>query len=357
MPHTPQHATLLLSLIRNTLWDTVIDNEPTGDRHTLWRDTLAEARRQTVTGITFPAISTLPDDLMPPDDTLIQWVADADTAEHRSARFNSALASLFNLFSQAGLQPVLLKGQGIAALYPQPALRQCGDIDLLFADPAQDRQALRLITARGINVSRMSDGSHTYMWHDIEIEHHPRMIDIHNPLRSKAIRSIIEAYPPSSSEIAPGITALLPSTHLNLLLLSAHIFKHAIGHGIGLRQFCDFGMLLRHINGHMRPSDTRCIVSRCGLSLWMDHLLSFMVLHLGMPRRYLPYEADISQSKADRLMRIVLRGGNFGKHPLHAAARRSTPAAFIHRAGFSMRVAPAETIATILTLAKGTLHH
>ena len=43
---------------------------------------------------------------------------------------NNALIKVVSTLREGGVESVLLKGQGLARNYPQPELRQCGDIDL-----------------------------------------------------------------------------------------------------------------------------------------------------------------------------------------------------------------------------------
>ena len=40
------------------------------------------------------------------------------------------LERAWKALEKAGIQPVLMKGAGLAALYPDPSMRQWGDIDL-----------------------------------------------------------------------------------------------------------------------------------------------------------------------------------------------------------------------------------
>src|SRR5258706_1029919 len=54
------------------------------------------------------------------------------------------LQKLFRLMRVAGVEPILLKGWGIARMYPQPALRPYGDFDL-FVRPRDFRAAQSVI--------------------------------------------------------------------------------------------------------------------------------------------------------------------------------------------------------------------
>ena len=57
-----------------------------------------------------------------------------NTSTH--VKLNRNISRLVALFREAGIDPVLLKGQGIALNYPEPMLRECGDIDL-YVGPEQ----------------------------------------------------------------------------------------------------------------------------------------------------------------------------------------------------------------------------
>lgn len=57
--------------------------------------------------------------------------------------------------TDAGLEPVVLKGPALAARYPEPGLRQMEDIDLLLP-PADHTRAVRALESRGWSVARPS---------------------------------------------------------------------------------------------------------------------------------------------------------------------------------------------------------
>ena len=57
---------------------------------------------------------------------------------------NRYLVRLVAFFEQNGIKTVLLKGAGVAANYPEPVLRECGDIDL-YVGPEQYEKACALM--------------------------------------------------------------------------------------------------------------------------------------------------------------------------------------------------------------------
>ena len=60
------------------------------------------------------------------------------------------------LLEDAGMHTILLKGSGIAGLYPVPELRKSGDVDLLFEDEQTAQKAGSYLLAHGF----MAEGGH-----------------------------------------------------------------------------------------------------------------------------------------------------------------------------------------------------
>lgn len=50
------------------------------------------------------------------------------------SQMNMTLQLLVLTLRKAGIEPVLLKGQGLSRYYPTPELRQCGDIDIYVGE-------------------------------------------------------------------------------------------------------------------------------------------------------------------------------------------------------------------------------
>ena len=121
----------LLALLRAGLWEREPEDLscfPLSDKS--WENVFRQARRQTVTGLTFVGLQHLADHLLPPETLLLRWAAETDAIERRNKKMNSAIEELYTMFRKRGLNPILQKGQGVARFYGNPLLRECGDIDL-----------------------------------------------------------------------------------------------------------------------------------------------------------------------------------------------------------------------------------
>ncbi|HBH08633.1 MAG TPA: hypothetical protein DDX40_04440 [Rikenellaceae bacterium] len=387
-----------IGLLRSGLWgrDPVAEGfQRLSDEQ--WNMVFRLSGRQTVTGIVFDGICRLPEDLQPSPAIFAPWVVAVDRIERSNERMNDVLKSLVKLFADNGLNPVLQKGQGVAALYPEPLHRECGDIDLYFPEGLSLRQAQRpdnvaqrpsaesaeasemtengkaaeLVRNRGAKVETMPDGSQNYEWEGIEIEQHPTIVDLCSPRTRKWLGELDDDPGFIPSTLADGL--LVPSPELNALLLNSHILKHTLGKGIGLRQMCDLAMVYHQISGAAGCDEYGerifRLYRRGRILKWSSLLHSFLVDIIGLRKEELPYsERDVSP---EPLLRIVEEGGNFGQYrgedsghsgtsTSSATGRLSdrkrklkTAGMFLRRAGFSMRFAPKEAFWTFWELVKG----
>ena len=158
--------TLFYILLRSGLWGNDIDDidkfhDIDAD---LWSDIYRISQVQTVQGIVYDGILKLPYNLMPPDKVLMRWVADVDIIERDNIRMNSVIGSLDSFWSSLSLNPVLLKGQGVASFYNKPEMRMSGDIDIYFPDNGDLSKAVNYLLDKGIDVNRQSDGTFVFVF-------------------------------------------------------------------------------------------------------------------------------------------------------------------------------------------------
>ena len=322
--------TSFMTLLRAGLWEHDLPDcdIPVFD----WPDVLQLGRDQAVMGLLLRGTAHLtkhvPETIQ---SELIAW----ETALRRvSARLGRVEADLLTEFRQAGLHPVVQKGSAVAKYYPDPELRQGGDIDLFC--PEFDQARSLVPTAR-----TAPDGAAVFSRVGVTVELHPRYYDLHlDPKRLPA----------------PGTPCG------ELLLLSAHILKHAIGSGVGLKQCCDLARALEALEGKYDKEEFRAALRGAGLVRWHQLLCSVLVIDLGLkPERCLPGFVPCDPGP---LRKIIRSGGNFGQTGAvrqkslqgGAVGRKAiTAAGFLRRVPFSLRYAPREAFATIRELLLGNL--
>lgn len=331
----PNLTDIFFVLLRAGLWerDLSLDAVPPVDD---WRVLLETARRQAVLGLLYRGIAHLPEDQMPPADLRLRLLADIDRIERRNKQMELTQQELLGRFRDAGLHPLVQKGSEAGKYYANPLLRESGDIDLYFPEDEFGR-----VCAEFPGAGMAPDGAYVFKFRDVTVELHPRYFDLHLP----------DADLPE-----------IPSINAELVMLSAHILKHAIGAGVGCKQLCDFALALARTDGKYDKEQLRAYLKHAGLLRWQRVLCSLLVADLGLdPACCLP---DFTPGDPAPLRCIVLDGGAFGLFdPAREKAVRAgktarkmqAAGAFLKRLPFSLRVAPRETVATIGELVKGNL--
>lgn len=354
--------TALFVLLRAGLWEREIEDLScfplsAGE----WKNLYLLSRQQTVTGIVFQGIQYLPEHFLPADGLLVRWMAETDAIERKNMQMNKVLESLVQWFSEGGVRPVLQKGQGIASLYENPLLRECGDIDLYFDSCQMFEKALSLVRQYGLREKVHADQSVVYTWKGVEVEHHTCLLDLHNPFLQRYAKELELQYGYDCMRLEGGQDVRIPSPVLNLLLQSLHILKHALGWGIGLRQLCDMARSCYKLHGEVESEEIKKITLKLGMDRWQRLLHAFLVGHVGLPMACLPYQEVASDSSS--LLDIIWRGGNFGqyvsghqrKSQSLLAGKWQTARAFQRNARFAFRYAPKEGFWVFFSLLKGQL--
>lgn len=72
-------------------------------------------------------------DVKPPKPVLLQWIGEVQMLEQRNQAMNYFIGVVVEKMREAGIETLLLKGQGVAQCYVRPLWRSCGDVDFLFA--------------------------------------------------------------------------------------------------------------------------------------------------------------------------------------------------------------------------------
>lgn len=322
-----------LALVKAGLWEqeACLPAPPDADG---WEQIRSFAREQAVQGLLLRGISHLSARQLPPPAWRMRLMQEVDDIVRTNARMAQVEAALLEQFRADGTEVLVIKGSRLARFYAHPETRSSGDIDLYVP---HFQRALDLFP----QASPTPDGSALVAVDGVTIDLHRRYYDLHVPQ---------DRLP------APG------SVCGELLLTGAHIMKHAVGVGVGLKQLCDMAIGLDRCWGSYQPGELEQAVRRSGMGRFWPLLCSLLVQELGLaPEKCGPSFREVNPAP---LMRIVRRGGNFGTaHPARRQAvqkggrhsKLSTALAFAARLPFSLWYAPKETSSTIAELVKGNL--
>lgn len=356
---------ILLTLLRAGLWEKPVDDMsffPLSDEQ--WKRIYVLSCEQTVSGLIYRGMSYLRKDMLPPEAEMIKWVTRIDKIERHNKRVNQTLNILHGLFAKHSLSPILQKGYIVAQMYENPILRESGDIDLWFQTD-QWSKARELVSNIAVNVKKMADGSIDYCVNGVEIEHHPKFFDIHNPIKKRYLYTTfggIGSDAMYAGELRPGINK--PSLLANMVLQNTHILKHSLGMGIGLRQLCDLARTYYALSGSYDGAQVQSIYAKLGLRKWSNMLHAYLIEYIGLERDFLPYKLE-SEASTDQFADIVKRGGNFGLYNLSRkgvingdnslSRKANTFFSFLRSFRFAVNYAPFEFLCRIGDLMIGQL--
>lgn len=304
-----------LGLLRMGLWGECRENLPYFPLSTdEWSSIYEISISQTVEGVVYEGILLLPKEYLPPYAILLRWIAKIDGVERYNRKMRQNLSLLAGGLSKHDIPFVLLKGLGLAENYNKPLLRVSGDVDLCFPNEKAYRQANELLRSKGCQIQRGDHNSVFYNFNSIQVEHHTKMIDVFNPFCQKFIKNFISVEENKSRQMDVGGEKVpLPSYILSQVQTNAHILKHYLGFGIGLRQFCDVARLCYKKEDDFDGEELRFIYKKIGLGTWMEVVHSFLVKELGLDQYKLPY-AIARNYETQTILKDVLNSGNFGFH-------------------------------------------
>ena len=234
--------------------------------------------------------------------------------------------SAVQLLRQHDIEPVLLKGFSLALLYPNPNLRQFGDIDLFVGlEKFHEACALLRTMPGGYNWGEELDWGHHYNieFGQIPLEIHRVSADVDDP-KEAAVFSVIERDGMAHAQRVSfeGNEISIPSKEFMVFFTFYHAWSHFIISGVGWRQISDVAMTLHVYSGHLDLEKVRQWLTDIRLMQPWQAFGWLMVEYLGLPEAEMPFYDASCRRKAQRLYRRVMAEGNF-RRPNHYKRRKS----------------------------------
>lgn len=276
-----------------------------------WKELFDLTTNHTLDGIIYTGIQLLDVHFHPDSKLLFSLASRVDQIERRNIRMNKFIALQSSWFEKNKLQPILLKGQGIAQSYEHPLRRVCGDIDW-YLSPADFTKSISLLKQKDISLKSLNPESLSYLSNNLVVEHHNQVFDLSNPFKKRVGRKLLEQWHADHIEMPLGggfVKTLKPLGQI--VQVNVHILKHLLAFGIGFRQLCDSARIYYDFYGSYDPDELKDIYRKMGILHWSHYLHDILVQHFGLERKYLPYPVpDGIDSRA--MLDEIRESGNFG---------------------------------------------
>lgn len=333
----------LLALVRASLWQTPIDCGPFTLGAVDWDAIGRMAMQQTVGSLAINAAIRLPAELRPPKD----WLHKAYPFIERNRLTHSLLdhtaAEVFARLKEDGLSPVLLKGQAYARAYPDPTLRQCGDIDIFVGEDNYHRAYLAAKKAGWMCEDKFRPDAKHYCCtvNGVSIELHRIAGYIPYPAANRRFQEWSRQQLTSSENtmIIGGEPIKVPTPLFDVVFVFMHLYLHFIIGGIGLRHICDWAMLL---HAHHKEIDVECLeklLKEFHLLNGWRYFAPIAVSQLGLPENECPFYSPEYGKEAERIFSYIIKEGNFGRAKQKPA---KIPKGYVARKAYSFRIYTAQ---------------
>lgn len=280
-----------------------------------WPALYEMAVRQSVLGVAYAGVQRLPKDARPPMELAFQWASEAETIRGHNRLVDGVAARLTELFEKEGRHSAILKGPANARLYPDPGIRQCGDIDIWVEGCRAEIESM-LLKMGLLHVSNPSllrpEAYHHFHLPEpvdgVEVEVHFRPSSGNqNPFSNARLQKFLESELENLVQTDAGFWS--PSVRFALVMQLAHIQRHFLTSGIGFRQLVDYLVLLKCSSSADRDfvsSRLRCF----GLNRTAGALMWVLLHKLDMPDTLLLCKPH--RGRGLRMVAQAFAGGNFG---------------------------------------------
>jgi len=292
-----------------------------------WEALYAEAVRQALTGVLWTGVERLPPEQRPPREVLLRWYAAAEQARSLNRRLNREAVAVERHLRERGFEAVILKGQGMAVLYPWPLSRVPGDIDVwAWRGSAGAKRSLSAERKSLLDLARERTAEpegvtychvHYPLPGHAEVELHctPSWMNCFR-LNAHLQRFFAEEAPAQlghTAELPEGAGRItVPTAEFNRFYILLHIYRHLFGEGIGLRQLMDFYFVLRQPDTAESRMRTLELLRHFGMRKFAAAVMYVEQRVFGLAPRYMLLPPDEREGRF--LLDEIMQAGNFGRY-------------------------------------------
>ncbi len=299
-----------ITLLRNALH--ITDELPAEVSAEEWAEIYKFAQKQALLGVIFQAVKTITNQNKPQFALLMQWTATAEKIRGMNKKFYVECQRLTKLFEDNGRKTAILKGQANSLLYPDKYIRQPGDIDI-YVEGGKD-SVIKLLDTMGL-LSKEEEELMCYHHVHLEQKDSDIVVEVHfrpssgfyNPFCNKRLQKFLLEEIKASQLNDLGFC--VPTMKFALAMQLAHVQRHFIEEGIGLRQITDYCLLLKN-STHDDRAAISAMLGDYGLKRFSAALMYVLKSIYNLDESLMLCPPDEKRGKI--LLTAIIDGGNFG---------------------------------------------
>lgn len=279
------------------------------------------AGEQSVVGLITAGIEHI-QDVKVPQELALQCIGESLQIEQANKEMNFFIEEVVGKMNRAGINALLVKGQGLAQCYDRPMWRSSGDIDF-FLDKEDYEKAINLLLP--LAISSKSGGAYSK---EFAIYTEQWMIELHGTMRTclsskldkeiDAVQKNVFANKRNRVWRNGDTDVLLPEPDEDIFIVFTHFIKHFYKERMNLRQICDWCRLLWTYKDSLNHGLLESRIRNAGLMSEWKSFATLAVDYLGMPADVMPlYDVRGKKTyvrwkkKAGRLLIHILRDDSY----------------------------------------------
>lgn len=325
-----------------------------------WKAMFRMAREQALVGVFTEAVCCLPEEMRPPRKPLARLCSEVMMIEDTNRLLFGKCCDLSEALAADGFDSCVLKGQGMALLYPKPLLRKSGDIDVWmkprydndddaprYDDDNLEDSIYSYARTKGtvvdavyhhlgvpLRIERGADGKVTMAASDNaadDVEMHFRPSFMFCPRHNRRMQAWFDEQWPLMQKHRVQVKAeffasdrntkagsfCCPTPEFNAIFALTHIYRHLFDEGIGLRQLLDYYYVLVAAlsplvnEGKGRRSEIIANLKRFGLYRFAQAVMYVLHEVFALPENEMLVPMNAKTGRF--LLCEILRAGNFGR--------------------------------------------
>lgn len=212
-----------------------------------WLGIYGFGKRHSILGVLFSGIERLPKHQLPGKELLMDWFGQTEYLARLNRLLDARTAELTKMMAEGGMRSCVLKGQGVAQLYPNPQRRSCGDIDLWVEGTRNE--VLRMVKNRWTVGDVLMYHVDAKVFDDAVVEIHYVPAFSFNPLRYRRYLKFFEAVSKVQFQLVDtNLGFAHPSIDFHAVYSLIHIFNHALNNEVRLKQVVDYYYILSRMD-------------------------------------------------------------------------------------------------------------
>lgn len=215
---------------------------------------------------------------------------------------------------QAGVQPVLMKGAGLAQYYPSPDRRQWNDVDI-YVGPTQYHAACAAMREAWPEALRFDEEKDYYKHYNliadgVSVEIHRVTILLNHPRDIRRYAEMEHEAAKNACQWRMGEMELrVFEPTFNAMYVMMHAWEHFLTAGATIRQLYDIGYLIEKEHGRIHTDRLKRDLRALRLTEVWQLYMYILVQHAGLDKHIAPLYTDTCAERAERMWK-ALQGEN-----------------------------------------------